>query len=73
MSESRFPTPGYYWCSHDLAWVLPPGETYPRQWTIVERTLEGEILLISDEYPVADDKLPDYVTFVGPLSPPEAA
>jgi hypothetical protein len=60
---------GYYWCSHDLEWYVPPGKQYREGWNVVQ-VLDGNIWSMGGEVPLVQHLAPDYVEFIGPLQSP---
>lgn len=71
MKAREATTPGPYWCTHDLGYWIPEGSTYEVRWNVIELGTDGHFYVPGGDMPITLNEVPDYVSFVGPLEPPE--
>lgn len=71
MKANELQVDGFYWCTHDLGWYIPPGKEYPQEWDVVQFDSEYlQLYLAGADVSVEIANVPDYVSFFGPLQPP---
>lgn len=66
MKDLKSMTPGYYWCTHELAMWIPDGQEFPREWNVVY-VADGCVAHAGADQQTPADELPEYVSFYGPL------